>query len=35
MADGFLEKYNDELFALRNRASRFAAMSPTIRMSNG
>ncbi|MCZ7859033.1 type VI secretion system baseplate subunit TssF [Agrobacterium salinitolerans] len=30
MADGFLEKYNDELFALRKRASRFAAAFPKI-----
>ncbi len=30
MADGFLEKYNDELYALRKRASRFAAAFPKI-----
>ncbi|NTJ44602.1 type VI secretion system baseplate subunit TssF [Agrobacterium larrymoorei] len=30
MADGFLEKYNDELFALRKRASRFAEAFPKI-----
>lgn len=30
MAEGFLEKYNDELFALRKRASRFAAAFPKI-----
>ncbi|MDR6099865.1 type VI secretion system protein ImpG [Agrobacterium larrymoorei] len=30
MADGFLDKYNDELYALRKRASRFAAAFPKI-----
>lgn len=30
MADGFLEKYNDEMYALRKRASRFAAAFPKI-----
>ncbi|GAK69837.1 type VI secretion system baseplate subunit TssF [Agrobacterium rubi] len=30
MADGFLEKYNDELFSLRKRASRFAKAFPKI-----
>ncbi len=30
MADGFLDKYNDELYALRKRASRFASAFPKI-----
>src|SRR5687768_15509910 len=30
MAESFLEKYNDELFSLRKRSSRFAAAFPKI-----